>query len=112
MEVIDNSTIISQNDFFDYKAKYKGLSEEITPARISKKHTEEVQQTSEQIYKQMNLRGICRIDFIIMNNIPYIIEINTIPGVTKNSMFPLLWKASGLNIEQLVAKLIDISLNL
>jgi D-alanine-D-alanine ligase len=103
--------IISQNDFFDYKAKYEGFSEEITPARISKNHTKEIQKTSEQIYKQMNLRGICRIDFIIMNNIPYIIEINTIPGLSEESIIPKQAKEAGISLLQLFDSSIENTLN-
>ena len=103
--------IISQNDFFDYTAKYEGLSEEITPARISEKHTKELQQTSEKIYKQMNLRGICRIDFIIMNNIPYIIEINTIPGLSEESIIPKQAKEAGISLLQLFDSCIENTLN-
>ena len=103
--------IISQNDFFDYTAKYEGLSEEITPARISENHTKELQQTSEQIYKQMNLRGICRIDFIIMNDIPYIIEINTIPGITEESIIPKQAKEAGISLLQLFDSCIENTLN-
>ena len=103
--------IVSQNDFFDYKAKYEGLSEEITPARISEKQTKEVQQISEQIYKKMNLRGICRIDFIIMNNIPYIIEINTIPGLSEESIIPKQAKKAGISLIQLFDRCIENTLN-
>lgn len=103
--------IVSQNDFFDYKAKYEGLSEEITPARISEKQTKKVQQTSEQIYKQMNLRGICRIDFIIMNDIPYIIEINTIPGLSEESIIPKQAKEAGISLLELFDSCIENTLN-
>jgi len=103
--------IISQNEFFDYKAKYEGLSKEITPARINEKHTKEVQQTSVKIYKQMNLRGICRIDFIIMNNIPYIIEINTIPGLSEESIIPKQAKEVGISLLQLFDSCIRNTLN-
>ena len=103
--------IVSQNDFFDYKAKYEGLSEEITPARISEKQKKEVQQISQQIYKKMNLRGICRIDFIIMNNIPYIIEINTIPGLSEESIIPKQAKKAGISLIQLFDRCIENTLN-
>jgi len=103
--------IVSQNDFFDYEAKYEGLSEEITPARINKKQTKEIQKTSEKIYKQMNLRGICRIDFIIMNDIPYIIEINTIPGLSEESIIPKQAKEAGISLLQLFDSCIENTLN-
>ncbi len=93
--------IVSQNDFFDFEAKYKGLSNEITPARINKKITDEVQQITEDVYSKMNLKGICRIDYIIMDDIPYIIEINTIPGLSKESIIPKQAKELGVTLMQL-----------
>ena len=93
--------IVSQNDFFDFEAKYKGLSNEITPARINKKITNEVQQITEDVYSKMNLKGICRIDYIIMDDIPYIIEINTIPGLSKESIIPKQAKELGVTLMQL-----------
>ena len=93
--------IVSQNDFFDFEAKYKGLSKEITPARISKKITGEVQKITESVYSKMNLKGISRIDFIIMNDIPYIIEINTIPGLSNESIIPKQAKELGITLMQL-----------
>ena len=93
--------IVSQNDFFDFEAKYKGLSKEITPARISKKITGEVQKITEAVYSKMNLKGISRIDFIIMNDIPYIIEINTIPGLSNESIIPKQAKELGITLMQL-----------
>ena len=80
--------IVTENEFFDYQAKYEGKSQEITPARISKKLTLEVQKLTTNVYKAMGLSGICRIDYIIMNEKPYIIEINTIPGLTEDSIIP------------------------
>lgn len=80
--------IVSENEFFDYEAKYNGKSQEITPARITSKLTNEIQEITIKIYKKMNLSGICRVDFIIENNKPYIIEINTIPGLSEESIIP------------------------
>ena len=80
--------ITTNNDFFDYKAKYEGESEEITPARINSQLTLEIQQKTIDIYKAMNLSGICRVDFIIEEEKVYIIEINTIPGLSENSIIP------------------------
>jgi D-alanine-D-alanine ligase len=78
--------IESKNDFFDYEAKYEGKSKEITPARISNQIASKINQTTIDIYKKMKLTGICRIDFIIKNDVAYIIEINTIPGLTDRSI--------------------------
>ena len=81
--------------------KYKGLSKEITPARISKKITGEVQKIALAVYSKMNLKGISRIDFIIMTDIPYIIEINTIPGLSNESIIPKQAKELGITLMQL-----------
>ena len=80
--------IISHNEFFDFEAKYKGLSEEITPARINKELYQKIQKTSEDIFRKMNLRGVCRIDFIVKEYELFIIEINTIPGLSEESIIP------------------------
>ena len=111
IQALPITEIISENEFFDYKAKYEGLSEEITPARINQNLTKAVQQTSIEIYKKMNLRGICRIDFIIMNDTPYIIEINTIPGLSKESIVPKQAKEAGISLVQLFESCIKNTLN-
>jgi D-alanine-D-alanine ligase len=93
--------IISENDFFDYEAKYEGKSQEITPARISNQLTSEIQKTTINIYKKMELSGICRVDFIIQNNIPYIIEINTIPGLSEKSIIPQQLRAANISLSEI-----------
>jgi len=90
--------IVSENDFFDYEAKYEGKAQEITPARISDQLASKIQKTTIDIYTKMQLSGICRIDFIIKNNKPYIIEINTIPGLTEESIIPKQLKAAKVNL--------------
>ena len=93
--------IISENDFFDYEAKYEGKSQEITPARINNKLTSEIQKNTINIYKKMELSGICRVDFIIQNNIPYIIEINTIPGLSEKSIIPQQLRAANISLSEI-----------
>ena len=92
--------IISENDFFDYEAKYHNKSKEITPARISKKQKEEVHLITKKIYEQLELRGLCRVDYIIKENKPYIIEINTIPGLSEKSIFPQQLEKAGYNLKE------------
>ena len=99
--------IVSQNDFFDFQAKYEGLSEEITPARISKDLTENIQKITESVFVKMNLRGICRIDFIIMEEVPYIIEINSIPGLSEESIIPKQAKEAGISLSELFDRCIE-----
>ena len=93
--------IVTENEFFDYQAKYEGKSQEITPARISKKLTIEIQKLTTDIYKAMDLVGICRIDYIIMNEKPYVIEINTIPGFTEESIIPQQIKSANLKLSEI-----------
>jgi len=93
--------IISENDFFDYDAKYNNKSQEITPARIPKKQTELVHKITRNIYHDLNLKGLCRIDYIIKKNKPYIIEINTIPGLSEESIIPKQLKEAGYNLKEI-----------
>ncbi len=98
IQALPITEIVTENEFFDYQAKYEGKSQEITPARISKKLTIEVQKLTTNIYKAMELSGICRIDYIIMNEKPYILEINTIPGFTEESIIPQQIKSANLKL--------------
>jgi len=88
IQVLNPTEIVSENDFFDYEAKYQGKSQEITPARISEKDKKAVQQVTKQIYKLLKMNGVTRSDFIIQDGIPYFIEINTTPGLSKESIIP------------------------
>ncbi len=119
--IIGNSKLLTseigevnyESDWYDYEAKYN-LNNKITiPAKIDSKISEQIKEIAVQSCRALNIFGFARVDFFLekYSNKIFLNEINTIPGFTKNSMFPMLWKASGLNIEQLVAKLIDISLD-
>ena len=98
--------IVSENDFFDYKAKYEGKSSEITPARLSETTTKLVQNTTKSIYKLLGLRGFVRIDYIVENEIPNVIEINTIPGMSPQSVIPQQLQEKGLILKDVLTKLI------
>ena len=81
--------IISKNEFFDYEAKYTGgKAEEITPARIPGDISQRCKELSSSIYTNLGCRGIVRIDYIISGNTPYFLEINTVPGMTAESIVP------------------------
>jgi len=92
--------IASENEFFDYEAKYLGKSQEITPARIPNEIKENVQHTSKRIYNLLRLRSISRIDFMIVNSIPYVIEVNTTPGFSPASIVPQMIDCDGNTIKQ------------
>ncbi len=87
-KVLGITEILSQNNFFDYEAKYLGKSEEITPARISIEIENRVIETAKKVYEALGMTGFSRSDFIIMNDIPHFIEINTNPGLSPQSIFP------------------------
>jgi D-alanine-D-alanine ligase len=88
IKVLGITEIVSQNDFFDYEAKYLGKSTEITPARISKEIENKIIETAKKIYQSLGMTGFSRTDFIIMNDVPHFIEINTNPGLSPQSIFP------------------------
>ena len=93
--------IISENDFFDYEAKYQGKAKEITPAKISSKMLKKVSEISIFLYEKLNLKGICRSEFIFVDEIPHLLEINTIPGLTTESIIPKQCKAHGIELYEL-----------
>jgi len=103
-----------ESDWYDYDSKYHSNNKIIIPAEIDSKITKEIKEIAIKSCKALNIFGFARVDFFLekSSNKILLYEINTIPGFTKNSMFPMLWEASGLKIEQLVAKLVDISLDL
>lgn len=86
--VLGLTEIVSHNDFFDYEAKYLGKSEEITPARISIEMTEKVKKMAIKVYDSLRMKGFSRAEYIIMNDEPHFIEINTNPGLSPQSIFP------------------------
>lgn len=99
--------IVSKNDFFDYEAKYQiGKSEEIVPARIEDEMTKKVQETSLEIYRTVGCRDFARVDFIIKDCKAYLLEINTIPGLTPNSLLPKEAAAVGISYAELLDRLI------
>jgi len=103
-----------ESDWYDYDSKYYSNNKITIPAEIDSKITIEIKEIAIQSCRALNIFGFARVDFFLDKSSNKILlnEINTIPGFTKNSMFPMLWEASGLKIEQLVAKLVDISLDL
>ena len=88
IKVFGITEIITSNDFFDYEAKYYGESEEITPAKLNKIQKEKVEKITKEIYKKFRMRGFSRVDFIIIKNEPFFLEINSIPGMSDESIFP------------------------
>ena len=107
VKVLPITEIVSENDFFDYQAKYMGESQEITPARISEKQKENIEREAEKIYRAMQLKGLSRMDFILVGDIPYFIELNMVPGLTAESILPKQAAEAGISLEELFGSAIE-----
>lgn len=99
--------IVSENDFFDFEAKYEGSSQEITPARISKKMSDEIQEISKKIFNLINCKGMIRADYLIRDNKPFLIEVNTVPGFSGESLIPQQADAAGISKKELISLVIN-----
>ena len=102
--------ISSENEFFDYEAKYLGKSQEITPARVSDEIKNEVHTIAKKIYNLLRLKSISRIDFMIVNNIPHVIEVNTTPGFSTASIVPQMIACDGNTIKKFWTEIFEIEL--
>lgn len=107
IKVLPITEIISNNDFFDYEAKYLGKSQEITPARISEEMQKTVSETAHKIYDILKLKGYSRSEFIFVDQQPYLLEVNTTPGLTEESILPQQATEEGLSLSQLFEAAID-----
>lgn len=108
--VVNTTEIISKNEFFDYEAKYLGASEEITPANLNNQENKKIREIAARIYSLLNMSGFSRLDFIIVNEIPYFLEINTTPGCSPASIFPQQVKQAGYNFSDLLDNEINLAL--
>lgn len=100
--------IVSKKDFFDYEAKYTaGMAEEITPGRIPEGVGKEIQNLSSGIYSYLNCKGIVRIDYMLSGDRPYFLEINTVPGLSAESIIPKQAKAYGIELMELYGLVIE-----
>ncbi len=111
IKVLSPTEIVSENDFFDYAAKYLGESQEITPARISEEDTRTVQEETRKIYQLLNMEGVSRTDFIIQDGIPYLIETNTTPGLSKESIIPKQAREAGMTLTEFFGILVEEALS-
>ena len=110
-KVMGITEIISENDFFDYEAKYLGKSNEVTPADISEELKKSVEETSKKVYEALGMSGFSRTDFILMNDVPHFIEINTNPGLSPQSIFPQQAAYSKMLMGDLLDNEISLALN-
>ena len=110
VQVLPITEIISENDFFDYEAKYKGKSQEITPANLPKAWEEAAKKMAKELYTTLGLKGITRTEFIFQDGIPHLLEVNTIPGMTLQSIIPQQAEAAGITLSELITGVINHSL--
>jgi D-alanine-D-alanine ligase len=117
---VENSTItlpitevISENYFFDFEAKYQGKSKEITPAEIDESVASKIREAAKKLYNIFNCNGVVRIDFIYNDEkqIPYMLEINTVPGQSEASVVPQQVRATGGNLKDFYTNIILQALN-
>jgi D-alanine-D-alanine ligase len=108
--VLPMTEIVSENDFFDYEAKYEGASQEITPARISEETQEKVVEVAAKVYKVLNMSGFSRSEYIIVKGEPYFLEMNTVPGMTRESILPQQAKEAGISLTALFGNAIEMAM--
>jgi D-alanine-D-alanine ligase len=99
--------IVSENDFFDFEAKYMGKSQEIIPARISDEAVSKINQVSIKVYQLLKLRSIARIDFMLVEGIPHVIEVNTTPGFSSASIVPQMLAYQGISIQEFWSEILE-----
>ena len=100
--------VLPKKEFFDFEAKYtKGMTDEITPARISPELTASCQQLSSKIYDLCNCFGIVRVDYILKDGKFYFLEVNTTPGMTATSFVPQQIKAMGMELNEIITRIIE-----
>ena len=99
--------IITENEFFDYEAKYNGHSREVCPAEIPEALRDEIQEVSKKIYAHLGCSGIVRVDYIASEDGLYFLEVNTIPGMTAASLVPQMVRAAGLDMTNFLTAIIE-----
>src|SRR5690554_1263656 len=110
-KVVGITEIVSHNEFFDYEAKYEGASEEITPARIDEATKMKVEEIAVKVYESLQMTGISRSEYIIVNGIPNFLEINTLPGFSPASILPQQASYAALDLKEFFDNEIEIALN-
>ena len=107
IKVFGITEIATTNDFFDYEAKYEGKHEEISPARINEIQKENVEKAAKEIYVKLKMKGFSRSDFIFIGDTPFLLEVNSIPGMTEQSIFPKQVKMNNISLRKLFTYMIE-----
>ncbi len=111
VKVLPITEIVSENDFFDYEAKYMGKSQEITPARISEEVALKISEITKKIYIILKMEGFSRSEFILVNGEPFLLEMNTIPGLTNESILPQQAREANISLAALFDNAICLALD-
>ncbi|WP_298346304.1 D-alanine--D-alanine ligase [uncultured Algibacter sp.] len=106
-KVLPITEIVSENDFFDYEAKYEGKSQEITPARLTKEQENKVNKEAKKVYEVLKMKGFSRSEFIFKDGDPHLLEMNTVPGLTKASILPQQAAVAGISLADLFDNAIE-----
>ncbi len=106
-KVLPITEIVTENEFFDYEAKYLGKSEEITPARLSEAQTTAVSELALKVYTILKMKGFSRSEYIFHNGTPHFVEMNTNPGFSEASILPQQAVAAGISIQELITNTIE-----
>lgn len=112
VKVLPITEIVSENDFFDYQAKYEGLSQEITPARLNEKDAENVSKLAKRVYNILKMKGFSRSEYIFKDGEPHLLEMNTIPGLTAESILPQQAAQAGISLPELFSNAIEEALSI
>ena len=107
VKVLPITEIVSENDFFDYEAKYLGKSQEITPARLTKGQENQVNALAKKVYQVLKMKGFSRSEYIFKDGEPHLLEMNTIPGLTRESILPQQAAAAGISLSDLFDSAIE-----
>ena len=99
--------IISETGWFDYDAKYNGLSREVCPAEVSEELTAQIQDISRRIYRHLGCKGLVRMDYLTAPDGIYFLEVNIIPGMTNASLVPKMVRAAGLSFTDFLTQIIE-----
>jgi D-alanine-D-alanine ligase len=105
--------ITTTNEFFDFQAKYEGKSKEVTPADCTDDIRDQIRRTASRVYDIFNCRGIVRMDFIFdeLENVPFLLEINTVPGQSDASIVPQQVRANGWSLQDFYTRILDEALS-
>jgi len=113
LQVLPITEIETSNEFFDFEAKYQGKSVETTPALIAETMQSQLEAAAKRVYEVLNCRGVVRVDFIYNEEkgLPYMLEVNTVPGQSAASVIPQQVKAMGMSLQEFYTSIVEESLN-